>query len=364
MVKRWQERELIAALAARRGVHLTGARQCGKTTLAETVEIPVCLRYTFDDDALRATAEGDPNGFVNLGMCYLRGFGCQQDRDLAFACFKAAADAADLVIVFTGTELGYQENMESESRDRKSMDLPPALEQAMHTILGWNHSRLVVVSRTGTPVGYTWTDKAKTLVQTSYLGMEEGNAIVDVLTGEVNPSGRLCQSWPKRYADTAVAQCGTYNATNVTYNERFYIGYRWHDHRGIEPLFPFGFGKSYTTFRYSDVSATNLQVSVTVTNAGMVKGKEVVQFYVAYPDAKVERCVKELKGFAKTKLLAPGESETVKIFVSKRDLAYWDDFASRFTTDAGAYELLVGASSVDIRSRQRITVAETVRYRD
>ncbi len=98
---------------------------------------------------------------------------------------KAAADAADVVIVFTGTELGYQENMESESRDRESMNLPKELEAAMHTILGWNHKRLVVVSRSGTPVGYTWVDKAKTLVQTSYLGMEEGNAIVDVLTGKV-----------------------------------------------------------------------------------------------------------------------------------------------------------------------------------
>ena len=105
-------------------------------------------------------------------------------------------------------------------------------------------------------------------------------------------------------------------------------------------------------------------MSVKITNTGKVAGKEVVQIYAAYPDAKVERCEKELKGFAKTKLLAPGESETVKIFVSKRDLAYWDDFASRFTTDAGAYELLVGASSVDIRSRQLISVAETVRYRD
>ena len=268
---------------------------------------------------------------------------------------RAAADAADLVIVFTGTELGYQENMESESRDRKSMGLPPALEQAMHTILGWNHRRLVVVSRSGTPVGYTWTDKAKTLVQASYLGMEEGNAIVDVLTGEVNPSGRLCQSWPKTYADTAVAQCGTYNATNVTYNERFYVGYRWHDHKKIEPLFPFGFGGSYTTFAYSDVSATNRQVSVTVTNTGKVKGKEVVQFYVAYPDAKVERCVKELKAFEKIEL-KPGESKTVKARFSARDLAYWDEFAHRFRTDAGRYEVLVGASSADIRGQATISV--------
>ena len=276
---------------------------------------------------------------------------------------RASADAADLVIVFTGTELGYQENMESESRDRKSMDLPPALEQAMHTILGWNHRRLVVVSRSGTPVGYTWTDKAKTLVQASYLGREEGNAIVDVLTGKVNPSGKLCQTWPKRYADTAVAQCGTYNATNVVYNERFYVGYRWHDHKRIEPLFPFGYGKSYTTFEYGAVSVTNKKVCVTVTNTGKVKGKEVVQFYAAYPNAKVERCVKELKGFDKVSL-KPGETKKVSCAISTRDLAYWDEFAHCFRTDAGVYEVWVGASSADIRGTATIRIDRDQTFAD
>ena len=276
---------------------------------------------------------------------------------------KAAADQADLVIVFVGTELGYQENMESESRDRESMNLPKELEAAMHTILGWNHRRLVVVSRSGTPVGYTWVEKAKTLVQTSYLGMEEGNAIVDVLTGKVNPSGRLCQSWPKSFADTAVARCGTYNATNVTYNERFYVGYRWHDHAKIEPLFPFGAGKSYTTFAYGPVTVTNNRVSVSVTNTGKVAGKEVVQFYAAYPGAKVERCVKELKGFAKV-ALKPGESKTVRFSPSPRDLAYWDEFAHRFRTDAGDYEILVGSTSTDIRGKAMVHVARDQVFAD
>ena len=276
---------------------------------------------------------------------------------------KAAAEAADTVIVFTGTELGYQENMESESRDRESMDLPPALQEAMHAILGWGLKRVVVVSRSGTPVGYTWTDKAKTLVQTSYLGMEEGNAIVDVLLGVVNPSGKLCQTWPRSYADTAVAQCGTYNATNVTYNERFYVGYRWHDRRKIEPLFPFGAGKSYTTFDYGEVTATNRKVTVAVTNAGAVKGKETVQFYVSYPDAKVERCVKELKGFEKV-TLKPGETKRVSCTISPRDLAYWDEFAHCFRTDAGVYEVLVGASSADIRGKATIRIDRDQTFAD
>ena len=277
---------------------------------------------------------------------------------------ESAARAADVVIVFTGTELGYQENMESESRDRVSMNLPKELEAAMHQILDWGINNLVVVSRSGTPVGYTWVDKAATFVQTSYLGMEEGNAICDVLFGDVNPCGRLCQSWPKRYEDTAVAQMGTYNATNVTYNERFYVGYRWHDRKNIAPLFPFGAGKSYTTFAYSDIVATNgLAVSVKVTNTGKVKGKEVVQLYAAYPDAKVERCVKELKNFKKIEL-KPGESKVVKLGVSPRDLAYWDPFAHKFRTDAGTYELMVGASSADIRGKVSVKVAKDKTFAD
>ena len=277
---------------------------------------------------------------------------------------KAAAEKVDAVIVFTGTELGYRENMESESRDRVSMNLPPELEQAMHTILGWKLNRCVVVSRSGTPVGYTWTDKADTLVQSSYLGMEEGNSIADVLLGEVNPSGRLCHSWPKSYADTAVAQCGTYNATNITYNERFYVGYRWHDYKKIEPLFPFGAGLSYTTFAYENVEVEKVggggdegwTVSVKVTNTGKVAGKEVVQLYASYPGAKVERCEKELKGFAKTALLQPGASEIVKIPVTARDLAYWDEFTHRFTTDAGTYDFNLGSTSVDLRGKVSVTV--------
>lgn len=277
---------------------------------------------------------------------------------------RAAAEAADAVVVFTGTELGYQENMESESRDRQNMDWPAELQAALHQILGWKIRNLVVVTRSGTPVGYNWTDKAATLVHTSYLGMEEGNSIVDVLFGEVNPSGKLAWSWPKSYADTAVAQCGTYNANNVVYNERFYVGYRWHDAKKIEPLFPFGYGKSYTTFAYSNIRALpGIGVSVTVKNTGKVAGKEVVQLYAAYPGAQVERCVKELKGFQKV-ALAPGEEKTLVFRLAPRDLAYWDEFLHRFRTDAGTYELLVGASSADIKGRVRVTVAQTETFAD
>ncbi|MBQ6135816.1 MAG: glycoside hydrolase family 3 C-terminal domain-containing protein [Kiritimatiellae bacterium] len=277
---------------------------------------------------------------------------------------KALALASDATIVFTGTELGYDGNMESEGRDRKNMLSDPGEDDSVAAVLSWDAKNTVVVSRAGTPVGYTWTDSAPTLLMSSYLGMEEGNAIARVVFGDVNPSGKLCQTWPKRYEDTGVAQMGTYNGKEVVYNERFYVGYRWFDYKDIEPMFPFGHGLSYTKFDVSSVGVEGAKdggwtVSAKVTNTGKVAGREVVQVYVAYPMAKVERCVKDLRGFAKTKLLAPGESETVRIPITLRDLARFDELDHRFVTDEGVYELLVGTSSRNILRKKTVAVGET-----
>lgn len=269
---------------------------------------------------------------------------------------KALALASDATIVFTGTELGYDGNMESEGRDRKDMLADPGEDASISAILSWGAKNTVVISRAGTPVGYTWTDSAPTMLMSSYLGMEEGNSIARVVFGDVNPSGKLCQTWPKRYEDTGVAQMGTYNEKEVVYNERFYVGYRWFDYKKIEPMFPFGHGLSYTTFDVSGVEVKPAgpncwSVRAKVTNTGKVAGREVVQVYVAYPEAKVERCVKDLRGFAKTKLLKPGESEVVKVELSISDFAYFDELTHQFTTDPGKYDILVGVSSRDIRGK-------------
>ena len=280
---------------------------------------------------------------------------------------KALALASDATIVFTGTELGYDGNMESEGRDRANMLTDPGEDESIAAILSWNARNTVVISRAGTPVGYTWVDAAPTMLMSSYLGMEEGSALARVVFGDVNPSGRLCHTWPRRYEDTGVAQMGTYNGKEVVYNERFYVGYRWFDHKGIEPMFPFGHGLSYTRFDVSSVGVEGAKdggwtVSAKVTNTGKVAGREVVQVYVAYPTAKVERCVKDLRGFAKTKLLAPGESETVRIPITLRDLARFDELDHRFVTDEGVYELLVGTSSRNILGKKTVTVGGETRF--
>ncbi len=298
----------------------------------------------------------------------------KDEVDVKLDELKALAMAADATIVFTGTDLGYEGNMESEGRDRGDMNSDPGVDESIAAILSWGAKNTVVISRAGTPVGYTWTDSAPTMLMSSYLGMEEGNALARVVFGDVNPSGKLCHTWPKRYEDTGVAQAGTYNGDRVVYNERFYVGYRWFDHKKIEPMFPFGHGLSYTSFKYKtptvskgeDKTGRNARwtVSVQVTNAGKVPGREVVQLYASYPRSSVERCVRELKGFAKTKLLKPGESETVKIPLTARDLAYFDDFSHRFTTPAGTYELSVGSSSRDLRGKVTVATDKTVQFAD
>ena len=270
---------------------------------------------------------------------------------------------ADAVIVFTGTSMGFGRAKETEGRDRPNMLEPPGHDEEIAEMLSWNLPKLVVVNRSGSAMEMPWEPDCRTLVIHSYLGQEAGHPLARMLFGEVNPSGKLPVSWPRRLADTAPAQLDAYNATNVLYKERFYVGYRWHDRRQIKPMFPFGYGLSYTTFAYGDVKVNGLEVSVNVTNTGKVKGKEIVQFYVAYPEARVERCVKELKGFAKVEL-APGETKTVTHRFEPRDLAYWDSFAHRFRTDAGAYEVQVGASSADIRGKTLLRLADTQFFAD
>ena len=268
--------------------------------------------------------------------------------------------SADAVIVFTGTTMGVGKAREQESGDRPDMKNPDGHDEEIAKLLGMGLKNLVIVNRSCSPCELPWIDDAKTVVLQPYLGQEAGSILARMLFGEVNPSGKLCLSWPRRYEDCGVAQCGDYNDRHVVYRERFYVGYRWYDAKGIRPLFPFGYGLSYTTFAYDDVKVEDEDeawtVSVRVTNTGKVAGKESVQFYLAPVEPRIERAVKELKGFAKTKLLRPGESEVLFTTLARRDFAYWDVLTHDWRVDAGRYELLVGASSVDIRGRAAVEI--------
>ena len=290
-------------------------------------------------DAVRAGAHADE------ATC---GFKAVDEKAL-----RRELEASDAVVVFTGTELGWGAGRESEGGDRPTMRGRPGEDRAIRKVLDWVGEKAVVVVRCGSPVEYTWWDGAATVLNMSYLGQEAGNALADVLSGAVNPSGKLPYTWPKRYADTAVATVGDYNGTNVTYRERFYMGYRWFDKSGLTPQFPFGHGLSYTTFEYGAPSVRtaangDLIVAVAVTNAGSVPGKEVVQAYASFPRSSVERCLKELKAFAKVEL-KPGETRRVEMTVRRSDLRYWDVGRRDFADDPSPCVISVGPSSARLK---------------
>ena len=275
---------------------------------------------------------------------------------------EAELKSADAVIVFTGTSMGMGQAREQEGGDRPNMKNPAGHDEEIAKLLKLGLKNLVIINRSVSPCELPWADDAKTIVLQPYLGQEAGNVLARMLFGEVNPSGKLCLTWPRKWEDTPVAQCGTYNKDQVIYNERFYVGYRWYDAKGIKPLFPFGHGLSYTSFAYDEiklekeVGVGQWKVSVRVKNTGKVAGKESVQFYMAPVDPKIERAVKELKGFAKTKLLKPGESETLSVTLTKRDFAYWDVLTHDWRVDPGKYEIRVGASAADIRGKVAVEI--------
>jgi beta-glucosidase len=213
------------------------------------------------------------------------------------------------------------------------------------------------VLNTGSPITMPWLDKVAAVVQAWYPGQECGNAIADVLFGDVTPSGKLPQTFPVRVEDNPAYLNFPGENGKVYYGEGLFVGYRYYDKKRIAPLFPFGFGLSYTTFSYSPLRLSaqeinpddTLQVSVDVTNTGLRAGKEVVQLYVRDEQARLQRPEKELKAFAKVHL-EPGESKTVTLSIAREALAYYDDRTHKWVAEAGEFEVLVGASSQDIRA--------------
>jgi beta-glucosidase len=267
----------------------------------------------------------------------------------------AAAKKADAAVIFVGMTDEY----ESEGFDRKTMDLPPGQAELIKKVAAANKNTVVVLNN-GTPVTMApWLSKVAAVVEAWYPGQECGNAIADVLFGDVNPSGKLPDTFPVRYEDNPAFVNYPGEDGKVLYCEGIYIGYRYYDAKKVEPLFPFGHGLSYTAFKYSNLQVTpakaktadKINVSLDVKNTGRVAGKEVVQLYVADPVSKVPRPPQELKAFRKV-YLEPGKTAKVQFTLDKRSLAYYDVTAKDWVAEPGAFEVLVGSSSRDIRARK------------
>ncbi len=268
----------------------------------------------------------------------------------------ALARASDAAVIFAGMPKGY----ETEGRDRPHMRLPGAQDALIRAVAKVN-PRTVVVLNVGAPVEMPWIDDVPAVVLAYYPGQEGGRAVARVLTGAVNPSGKLPVTFPKRYEDNPTYL--TYpGGRKVYYGEGIFVGYRYYDAKKIEPLFPFGHGLSYTTFAYNDLVLPErvkvgepVEVQVTVTNTGNVAGQEVVQLYVHDEEASLPRPPKELKGFAKI-ALAPGESKTVRFTLDRRAFAFYDPHNEAWTVEPGAFTVLIGSSSRDIRLKGTFTM--------
>lgn len=264
------------------------------------------------------------------------------------------AAQADVAIIFAGMPRGF----ESEGRDRPHMRLPGRQDELIRAVASANR-RTIVVLNCGSPVEMPWIDEVPAVLLAYYPGQEAGNALANLLLGGANPSGRLSVTYPVRYEDnpTYVNYPG---ARDVRYGEGIFVGYRYYDHVGVEPLFPFGFGLSYTTFAYSSLDAPTeaiagdpIEASITVRNSGDRAGKEVVQLYVRDVESSLVRPPKELKAFAKV-ALEPGESTVVRFTLDHRAFSFYDPQREAWVVEPGEFELLVGASSGDIRTTAKL----------
>ncbi len=266
-----------------------------------------------------------------------------------------AKEANQVIIV-----AGLTQEWEGEGFDRESMDLPGQQNELIARVAAANPKTIVVLN-TGSPVHMPWIEAVSAVVQMWYLGQEIGNALADVLFGDVSPSGKLPTTFPKRIEDNPSYINFPGENGVVRYGEGIFVGYRYYDHKRVEPLFPFGHGLSYTHFEYgpleverSEFSANEgLRFSLTLKNTGPVSGAEVVQVYIHDETASLVRPPKELKAFRKV-FLDPGQQTKLTFVLTVEDLSFYHDAQKTWMAEPGVFTVLVGSSSKDIRLTKQV----------
>lgn len=282
----------------------------------------------------------------------------QSVQDSLRAEAVAMAKDADVVIFIGGLNKNHLQDC--EAGDREEYALPFGQPQLIRELSAVNPD-IVVVLLSGNAVEMPWAKDVPAIVQGWYLGSMAGRSIANVISGKVNPSGKLPFSFPARLEDNGAHSFGAIaypgDSIREEYLEDILVGYRWHDTKKIPAFYPFGHGLSYTDFKYGKAQASaktigdgeNLTISIPVTNTGKVEGKEVVQLYIGDESASVLRPLKELKGFEKISL-KPGEEKTVKFTVKPDDLKFYDDKAGDWRAEPGKFKAYIGSSSTDIRA--------------
>lgn len=298
----------------------------------------------------------------NYKIDYAQGYNLKDDNDLSLIeeAKKLAANS-DIALVFAGLPLHY----ESEGIDRKHIDLPAAHNKLIFEIANIQVNTVVILTN-GSAVTMPWIDEVEAVLETWLGGQAGAGGTSDVLFGKVNPSGKLAETFPKKLEDTPAYFNFPGEEGDVLYGERMFIGYRYYDKKKLEPLFPFGFGLSYTTFEYSDIllSGNNfndtdgLKVKLKIKNSGDIKGKEVVQLYVKDLESTLIRPEKELKKFLKIEL-EPDEEKEIEFNLTARDFSFYDSKRNMWIAESGDFEIMVGTSSRDIKLSSIVSLKST-----
>lgn len=307
-------------------------------------------------------------GVVSFGPGGLRIGGCRHIHpEAAISEAVELASQIDQVVLFAGLNGDW----ETEGSDRPDMDSPPYVDRLIDQVLAVN-PKAVIVLQSGTPVAMPWADNAAAILQAWYGGNETGNAIADVIYGEVNPSGKLPITFPRHLSQNPAFLNYRSERGRVLYGEDVYVGYRYYEKLSLQPLFPFGHGLSYTTFRFSDLeisvakatsapssSEALIIATCTIENTGNREGAEVVQVYIQQQTPSIARPMKELKGFSKV-LLQPGEKQVVQVNMERKyACSFWDEDRDMWILEKGKYKVLVGKSSQAGFLEGEFTVTET-----
>jgi beta-glucosidase len=290
------------------------------------------------------------------------GFGVIPGKNPAVVQAGEIAAKADAVVLC----VGLNSDSEGEGRDR-SFALPPAQEALIQAVLGTNKNVVVVLTAGGNVDMSGWIDSVPALLDAWYPGQEGGTALAKILFGDVSPSGKLPASFERRWEDSAAfnSYYDKNGSKQVAYTEGVFLGYRHFDKAGIKPLFPFGYGLSYTTFRYSNLKTAPasfqgdgpVTVSFDLTNTGTREGAEVAEVYVSDNHSKVARPLKELKGFSKVNL-KPGETKNVTVSLNRRAFSYYDVSRKQWTAEPGDFGILVGGSSAIVELTGKVTLKQ------
>jgi beta-glucosidase len=269
---------------------------------------------------------------------------------------------ADAVIV----SAGFNSTSETEGTDR-AYSLPTSQRRLIQAVTALNRRTIVVLNSGGSVQTAGWIDQVPALLEAYYPGQEGGRALAEILFGHVNPSGKLPFTWEKRWEDHPAFDNYPGDGREVDYDEGVFVGYRWYDHRNLEPRFPFGHGLSYTRFAYANLrvepksDGSGEVVTFDLKNVGERAGDEIAQLYVAPPPTVVSRPPRELKSFARVSL-SPGETKHVSLELAHDDLAWFDEESHTWCTDAGLYHLEIGASSRDLRVRGEFRISRTAHH--